>query len=127
MWGGGWEDAVFTGYLGDTECITRRFVANPVATKLIITADEPRLRTDGPDAVRFVVKLVDQAGNVLPYSSDVVQLKIRGPGQLIGPQVFALIGGVRGFWVRTTGKVGTIKVFGQVSGLKIADASVRVR
>lgn len=127
VWGGGWEDAVFTGYLGDTECITRRFVANPVATKLIITADEPRLRTDGPDAVRFVVKLVDQAGNVLPYSSDVVQLKMRGPGQLIGPQVFALIGGVRGFWVRTTGKVGTIKVFGQVSGLKIADASVRVR
>ena len=127
VWGGGWEDAVFTGYLGDAECITRRFVANPIAAKLILTADDQRLHADCPDAVRFVVKLVDQAGNMLPYSSEVVQLKVRGPGRLIGPQVFALIGGVRGFWVRTVGKIGTIKVSASAGGLKSSDVSVRVR
>ena len=127
VWGGGWEDAVFTGYLNDTELITRRYAANPIATRLLLTADDTRLRADIPDAVRCTVKLVDQADNELPYTSEAVQLKVKGPGRLIGPQTFALIGGVRGFWIKTIGKPGTIKVSAQAGIFKSKDISIRVR
>lgn len=127
VWGGGWEDAVFTGYRNSKECITRRFTANPVAAQLVLTADETKLRADIPDAVRFVVRLVDQAGNELPYSSEIVQIKLKGPAKVVGPQEFALIGGTRGFWIKTFGKVGTVKVFAQTGELKSETVSVRIR
>ena len=127
VWGGEWQDAVFTGYLGETECITRRFAAHPVATQLCLTADEKRLCADIADAVRCTVKLLDQAGNELPYSAEIVKIKLKGPGYIIGPQEFALIGGVRGFWIRTIGKIGTIKVSAQSGTFKSGEIAIRVR
>ena len=127
VWGGGWEDAVFTGYRNGKECITRRFTANPVAAQLVLTADETKLRADIPDAVRFVVRLLDQAGNELPYSSEIVQIKLKGPAKVVGPQEFSLIGGARGFWIKTLGKAGTVKVSAQTGELKSETVSVRIR
>ena len=127
VWGGGWEDAVFTGYHNGKECITRRFTANPVAAQLVLTADETKLQADIPDAVRFVVRLLDQAGNELPYSSEIVQIKLKGPAKVIGPQEFALIGGARGFWIKTLGKAGTVKVSAQSGEFKSETVSVRIR
>ena len=127
VWGGGWEDAVFTGYHNGKECITRRFTATPVVAQLVLTADETKLRADVPDAVRFVVRLLDQAGNELPYSSEIVQIKLKGPAKVVGPQEFALIGGVRGFWIKTLGKVGTVKVSAQSGELKSETVSIRIR
>ena len=127
VWGGEWEDAVFIGYHNGKECITRRFTANPVRTQLVLTADETKLRADIPDAVRFVVRLLDQAGNELPYSSEVVQIKLKGPAEVIGPKEFALIGGARGFWIKTLGKVGTVKVSAQTGEFKSETVSIRIR
>ena len=127
VWGGGWEDAVFIGYHNSEECITRRFVANPIAVQLTLTADETKLRADIPDAVRFVVRLVDQVGNELPYSSEVVQIKLKGPAKVIGPQEFAIIGGTRAFWIKTLGKAGTVKVSAQTSEFESESVSVRIR
>lgn len=127
VWGGGWEDAVFTGYRNGKECITRRFTATPVAAQLVLTADETKLQADIPDAVRFVVRLLDQAGNELPYSSEIVQIKLKGPAKVVGPQEFSLIGGARGFWIKTLGKAGTVKVFAQTGELKSETVSVRIR
>ena len=127
VWGGKWEDAVFTGYHDGKECIIRRFAANPVPAQLVLTADEKKLRADIPDAVRFVVRLIDQAGNELPYSSDIVQIKFRGPAKIIGPQQFTLIGGARAFWIKTIGKIGTVKVSAQTSEFKSETVSIRIR
>ena len=127
VWGGGWEDAVFTGYHNGMECITRRFSANPVATQLVLTADETKLRADIPDAVRFVVQLLDQVGNELPYSFEIVKITLKGPAKIIGPQEFALIGGARGFWIKTLGKAGTAKVSAQSGEFKTETVSVRIR
>ena len=127
VWGGGWDDAVFTGYYNGKECITRRFAANPVATQLTLTADETKLRADIPDAVRFVVRLLDQVGNELPYSSEVVQIKLKGPAKIIGPQQFALIGGARGFWIKTLGTIGSVKVSAQTGALQSEVVSIRIR
>jgi len=127
VWGGGWEDAVFTGYHNGMVCITRRFSANPVATQLVLTADETKLRADIPDAVRFVVQLLDQVGNELPYSFEIVKITLKGPAKIIGPQEFALIGGARGFWIKTLGKAGTAKVSAQSGEFKTETVSVRIR
>ena len=127
VWGGTWEDAVFTGYHNGKECITRRFAANPIPAQLVLTADETKLRADIPDAVRFVVRLLDQAGSELPYSSEVVQIKLKGSAKIIGPQEFALIGGSRAFWIKTLGNVGTVKVSAQTSEFKSETVSVRIR
>ncbi|MEL3905468.1 MAG: glycoside hydrolase family 2 TIM barrel-domain containing protein [Treponema sp.] len=127
IWGGGWDDAVFTGYLGDTECISRRFVCNPLPASLTLEADDRRLSADMPDAVRCVVKLLDQAGNELPFSTDIVRIRLKGPAQIIGPQEFALIGGVRGFWIKTLGKAGTVKVSAYSDSLSSGEIVIRVR
>ena len=127
VWGGSWEDAVFVGYHNGKECITRRFTANPIPTQLVLTADEAKLRADIPDAIRLVVRLLDQAGNELPFSSEIVQIKLKGPAKIIGPQEFALIGGVRGFWIKTLGNIGTVKVSAQTGECKSETVLIRIR
>lgn len=127
VWGGGWDDAVLTGYIDGKERISRRFVHNPVPTRLLLTADDTKLNADSPDAVRCVVQLLDQAGNELPYSTDIVQVRLKGPAQIIGPQTFALIGGVRGFWIKTLGKAGTVKLSAQAEQLQSEEIIIKVR
>ena len=39
-----------------------------------------------------------------------VNVTVDGPAEIIGPDEFSLIGGVRAFWVRTVGKSGDVKV-----------------
>ena len=95
--------------------------------RLFLTADDTRLRADIPDAVRFVVKLADQAGNELPYSSEIVRIKMKGPAFIVGPQEFALIGGVRGFWIKTIGKIGTVKASAQAGSFKSEEVVIRIR
>lgn len=94
---------------------------------MTLTADETKLRADIPDAVRFVVRLLDQIGNELPYSSEVVQIKLKGPAKIIGPQQFALIGGACGFWIKTLGKIGSVKVSAQTGALQSEVVSIRIR
>ena len=127
VWGGGWDDAVLTGYVDGKERISRRFVHNPIPTRLSLTADDTKLNADSPDAVRCVVQLLDQAGNELPYTTDIVQVRLKGPAQIIGPQTFALIGGVRGFWIKTLGKAGTVKLSAQAEQLQSEEIIIKVR
>ena len=127
VWGGGWDDAVLTGYVDGKERISRRFVHNPIPTRLLLTADDTKLHADSPDAVRCVVQLLDQAGNELPYTTDIVQVRLKGPAQIIGPQTFALIGGVRGFWIKTLGKAGTVKLSAQTEQLQSEEIIIKVR
>ena len=127
VWGGGWDDAVFTGYVDGKERISRRFVHNPIPTRLLLTADDTKLNADSPDAVRCVVQLLDQAGNELPYTTDIVQVRLKGPAQIIGPQTFALIGGVRGFWIKTLGKAGTVKLSAQAEQLQSEEIIIKIR
>ena len=103
------------------------FTPNPAPPPPFLPADETKLRADIPDAVRFVVRLLDQAGNELPYSSEIVQIKLKGPAKVVGPQEFSLIGGARGFWIKTLGKAGTVKVSVQSGEFKSETVSVRIR
>ena len=73
------------------------------------------------------MQLLDQVGNELPYSFEIVKITLKGPAKIIGPQEFALIGGARGFWIKTLGKAGTAKVSAQSGEFKTETVSVRIR
>jgi beta-galactosidase len=113
VWGNSWEDAVFTGYIGGRRILERRFMKDPVPVALELRADSASLRAQGPgeawDATRVVLRLVDRCGNHMPLAFDPVRVSIEGPGRLVGPSEFSLMGGVSAVWVRATGR-GTVLV-----------------
>ena len=56
------------------------------------------------------IRAIDENGNVLPYYQEPVQIKVEGPGQLIGPDIVSLKGGMGGTYVKTLGEKGIIKI-----------------
>ncbi|MGP1593793.1 MAG: glycoside hydrolase family 2 protein [Treponema sp.] len=124
-WGQNWTDAVFTGFYQEVVCIERQFVPNPVPTQLVLAADAPVLSAVIPDAVRCTVRLLDQAGNELPYSTEVIKITIKGAAQLIGDADLALIGGVRAFWIKALGQTGTVHV--TVSSARFKSNTVKIK
>ena len=62
------------------------------------------------DVAAVRIRAVDENGNLLPYSNEAVRLTIEGPISLIGPDMFALRGGMAGFYVKTTGEAGRARV-----------------
>jgi beta-galactosidase len=62
------------------------------------------------DTTRLVFEAIDAAGNILPYTDAVVNVQISGPAKIIGPKSFALIGGCRAAWIKTTGQPGEVVV-----------------
>ena len=62
------------------------------------------------DATRIVVKAVSEDDNLLPFANDVIEVKTEGPIKIIGEAHLALIGGVRGIYIKTAGEVGKAKV-----------------
>ncbi len=62
------------------------------------------------DATRIVVKAVSEDDNLLPFANDVIEVKTEGPIEIIGDSHLALIGGVRGVYIKTIGQEGKGKV-----------------
>ncbi len=82
-----------------------------------VKADKTELVEDETyDVTRIEVISVDQCGNRLPYDNTLVSVKIDGDAEVIGPDKFALVGGVRAFWVKTKGKTSNVKVTVSVEG-----------
>jgi beta-galactosidase len=130
VWGMAWQDVVFTGYVGGKAVIEKRFAADPVPVALKLEPDSRKLRAQGPgeawDVTRVVVRLVDRYGNHLPFAFDPVKVTIEGPGVLVGPAEFSLMGGVSAMWVRATGE-GSIRIKAHVPGLEASPLEIAVR
>ncbi|WP_112996518.1 glycoside hydrolase family 2 protein [Hyphomicrobiales bacterium] len=110
VWGMKWEDAAFTGFIDGKAAASLRMVADPVPTTLEVVADNTTLRAEGRDSVRVIVRALDQAGNVLPFLNDAVDVTVTGPARLLGPERLVFQGGSTGFWLETTGAAGGIAV-----------------
>ncbi len=121
QWGMAWLDGEITGYLNGKSVANVRFVADPVATTLQV---QPDALTCAPhDAVRVMVRALDQIGNKLPFFFDPVSISITGPARLIGPSLATLRAGSTGFWVQATGR-GTIDM--TVSNDRLGQQTVRI-
>jgi len=101
LWGMEWSDATITGYIGGKAVKTVRFVADPVANMLEVIADAETIGAS--DAVRVMVRALDQVGNKLPFFSEPVSIEVTGAGKRLGPGLVPLRAGSTGFWVQATG------------------------
>lgn len=52
------------------------------AAKLLVTPDRSHIRGDGKDLSFVTVKIVDQAGNLVPHADDMVHFSLSGPGRI---------------------------------------------
>ena len=101
LWGMTWEGATVTGLLNGKEVAHLTYVADPVAATLQVQADAARI---GPhDAVRVLVRALDQAGHKLPFFPEPVSITVTGAGRRVGPGFVPLRAGSTGFWVQATG------------------------
>lgn len=62
------------------------------------------------DVTRIVVIHEDVNHQPLYYDQSIIRVQLDGPLEIIGPSSFALIGGVRAFWVKTTGTAGSAHI-----------------
>jgi len=103
----------FEGYK-DGQCVCVSFRDSDYKPMLNVTADQCILKeSDTYDVTRIVIQLTDQYHQPMVYSSEVMNVNIIQDEKIIeviGPDQFALIGGSRAFWVKTTGKKGTVSL-----------------
>lgn len=102
LWGMTWEHATATGYVNDQPVAEVRFAADPVATTLEVQPDATRI--GATDAVRVMVRALDQLGNKLPFFPEPVSITVTGAGRRIGPGFVPLRAGSTGFWVQAQGR-----------------------
>jgi len=95
--------------------ITRTAVTS---AKLVAFADSSELTEDDTyDVTRIELLALDGNNNRLPFANNAVKVTVVGPVSVIGPDNFALIGGDRAFWIRTTGKSGKARVIIEAENL----------
>jgi beta-galactosidase len=119
QWGKEWRGGTVTGFIRGEPVAEVQFVADPVPTKLELSADAERLESH--DSVRVMVRALDQAGHKLPFLFEPITISVSGAAQLVGPYIVPMLGGSAGFWV--TG-MGTGPVTASVSHPRFAEASI---
>lgn len=124
-WGMLWRDATVTGYINGKAVSTVKLSGNPVPTTLQVQVDDTELHAHEKDATRVIVRALDQAGRLLPFMDDVVQVQVTGAAKLLGPDLLTLKGGTTGFWLETTGAVGDISL--RVSTRRMGEQRVALR
>ena len=125
-----WGDAQITyrfdGYKDGVmvKSITRTAVSGTV---LSAAADSDTLIEDKTyDVTRVELLALDTNGNRLPFANNAIKVTVDGPLELIGPDVFALVGGDRAFWLKTAGKSGkaTVTIEGENLGTQTLEFNV---
>jgi beta-galactosidase len=113
-----WGDLKIEGYIGGKLVKTVTMSGSGVDAALSVEPDDRELVGDGRDATRVVLLLTDEYGNSRPMSTGAVQLTIAGPGEIVGPNPFALSGGAGAIWVKAREAAGVIRLDAEVQGLK---------
>ena len=110
-WGTKHNAYKFEGYKQGVK--VKEVIKEPVMkTDLIIEHNGADLLIDETyDTKRYVIKMVDQNQEILPYAFDPLTLEVEGGIELIGPSQISLLGGAIAFWVKSLHKgIGKITV-----------------
>jgi beta-galactosidase len=102
LWGMTWEHGQITGFVKGKPVAQARFACDPVATTLQVVPDATRIGAN--DAVRVMVRALDQVGNKLPFFPEPVSITVTGAGRRLGPGFVPLRAGSTGFWVQAQGR-----------------------
>ncbi|MGA3186787.1 MAG: glycoside hydrolase family 2 TIM barrel-domain containing protein [Bryobacteraceae bacterium] len=113
-----WGDLKIEGYIGGKLVKTVTMSGTGVDAALSVEPDDRELLGDGRDATRVVLRITDEYGNSRPMSTGAVQLTIAGPGEIIGPNPFALSGGAGAIWIKAREGAGVIRLDAVLAGVK---------
>lgn len=105
IWGDRWKPLRIEGYLNGQTVATRTLSENGVDAQMNIQADSSTLHGDGSDATRVWFMVTDEFGNHRNFALGSIRFEIEGPGEIIGDNPFALVGGCGAIWIRS--KIGT--------------------
>ena len=125
IWGQRWLDGSITGFVDGKKVAEVRLSGNPLPTTLEVQVDDLELFANEKDATRVIVRILDQAGRLVPFIDDVVCVKVTGAAKLLGPDMLLVKGGVTGFWVETTGEEGEIGI--RVSSRRLGEKTLTLK
>ena len=78
--------------------------------KFTLVPDDTKLFADGADTTRVVLRVTDEFGAIRPFANDAIKFSLEGPGEIIGDNPFALIGGTGAIWIRAKEQAGTVRL-----------------
>jgi beta-galactosidase len=125
-WGQALPDLRVVGFLKGQAVAEQRVSAHGIPEKLLMQADDAELIADGADMTRLVFKITDRFGNRLPYATQVISFEIDGPGELIGENPFALVGGQAALYVKAKHEPGTVRVRATTPRLEDAEVTIKI-
>ena len=105
-----WGDLRLEGYIDGKQVIVRKFSGKGVDAKFALLPDDTSMLADGADCTRVVLRVTDEFDNIKPFANDAIQFQIEGPGEIVGDNPFALIGGTGAIWIRAKEQTGTVKL-----------------
>ncbi len=108
-----WGDLRIDGFIAGKQVISKTYSGKGIDQEFKLLPDETKLVADGADAVRVVLRVNDEFGQVRPFAADAIELTLEGPGEIIGDNPFSLIGGTGAVWVRVKEEPGTIRLRGK--------------
>src|SRR3984885_1513976 len=102
----GWGDLRIEGYIQGKQAIVRRYSGKGIDQQFSVSPDDTRLEADGADTTRVVLRVTDEFGAIRSLANDAIRLEIEGPGEIIGDNPFALVGGTGAVWLRAKEEAG---------------------
>jgi beta-galactosidase len=94
---------------------------------LLVEPDDTELVGDGSDATRVVLRVTDEYGSPRQFATGSISLSIEGPGEIIGENPFALMGGVGAVWVKTKEAAGTVRLSVRHPYLGVKTVEIQVK
>ncbi len=125
-WGQASTEFKFEGYKNGEHLTTIIKSADATPTLKVSPDSYHLVEEDTYDVTRIVIAINDQFGNPLPYQMPAVTIKTSGPVEIIGPKTFALIGGSRAFWIKSTGEAGNAQITIDVEGFETEDVHIKM-
>lgn len=105
-----WGDLRIEGYIKDKLVVTKTLSGRGVDRRFSLHPDDTSLIADGADTTRVVLRVTDEYDAIRPFANDAIKLQLDGPGEIIGDNPFALIGGTGAIWIRAKEQAGTVKL-----------------
>jgi beta-galactosidase len=105
-----WGDLRLEGYIQGKQVIVKRYSGKGIDEKFTLLPDDTSLIADGADTTRVVLRVTDEFDAIRPFANDAIKLELDGPGEIIGDNPFALVGGTGAVWIRAKEQTGTVRL-----------------
>lgn len=120
------QDLRIEGYVAGKKVSEKKYSSKGFDQQFGLLADDATLVADGADATRVIMKLTDEFGNLLRYSTAAIALTIEGPAEIIGDNPFSLMGGCGAVWVRAGQRPGAVRLQAKHPSLGVREVKINV-